>query len=132
MGIQDIVTAIDKKGSFREVGYEEFAPEDQWAHEVAKDLKETKMRQLRKVFKQIKNIDKKIKGRGKDEPLNESIIFYILPQVAYAVGRELVTEEFYRLVKTIIGKDATTTKLKTVADYHRFTEFMTAVLAYSK
>ncbi|AEB09562.1 type III-A CRISPR-associated protein Csm2 [Desulfobacca acetoxidans] len=130
MDVKKIIDEIKEKNQFSQITIEEFAPEEGWANSIAKELKD-KRRQLRKVFAQIKDIEKKIKKMNEQDELNEPKIFLILPQVAYARGRNLIPVDFYNLIKIIIGTKGKGTKLKKVEDFRRFTDFMTAVVAYS-
>jgi CRISPR-associated protein Csm2 len=129
--IQKEINKIESLKSFAQFEYEEFAPENKVAHLLAKLTEETKMRQLRKVFAEIKNIEKKVKGRSKTEEIEARETIRLLPQLAYASGRDLIHREFYKFLKLVIGTNSETTKLKTVADFQTFVDFMTAVVAYS-
>ena len=90
-----------------------------------------KTAQLRKVFHELKRIQTDQRGTNEADVFKDSKIYLLIPQLAYARARGLITENFYELIKVIIG-DKLTTKLKTVGDYHRFMDFMTAIVAYQK
>ena len=52
----------------------------------------------------------------------------LIPELAYAQGRGLIPDDFYRLMKASLSSQ----KLQTVKDFRLLTEFLTAVLAYHK
>ncbi|MGB5156453.1 type III-A CRISPR-associated protein Csm2 [Desulfobacterium sp. N47] len=130
--MDEIIQAIKAKTSFKEVSITAFAPSDQWSDQIAKKLGDKmKTTQLRKFFTSIKLMEQKTKGKDKTEIFNDTSLYMLLPYLAYAQARKLVTLEFYKLVKVIIG-DGTNGKIKTVEDFQRFVEFMTAIVAYHK
>lgn len=132
--IEEIITNYLPSKTFSEIDVDLFAPDGKWASEIAKCLgKKMKINQLRKVFGEIKRIEVTLKRRGKkeDDPFEDPRIFLLIPQLAYAKARDLISKDFYELLKIIIG-DSKTTKIKTVGDYKRFVEFMTAIVAYHK
>lgn len=93
-----------------------------------------KPNQLRKVFHELKRMELETRQKGKkdsSDPFENQRIYLLIPQLAYAKARELIQEDFYTLMKLIIG-DSKTTKVKSIADYRRFVEFMTAIVAYHK
>ncbi len=92
-----------------------------------------KVNQLRKVFSELKNIELVLKRQGKkdSDDFNDPRLSLLIPQLAYAKARKLIREDFYELMKVVIG-DKKTTKIKKVGDYRRFVEFMTAIVAYHK
>lgn len=133
---KNIIEELEKKGSFSELlRIEDFAEEgkvaDQLAREFRKSLKPT---QLRRIFHAIKEVERNLKEVKKDHDKkeltsqNRSRIFRLLPELAYARGRLLIPQTFYRLMRISLG----TEKLKTVKDLRVFIEFLTAILAYHK
>jgi CRISPR type III-A-associated protein Csm2 len=52
----------------------------------------------------------------------------IMPELAYARGRKLIPNKFYRIMKACLRNQS----LVTVGDFRLFLEFLTAVLAYHK
>lgn len=84
--------------------------------------------QLRKIFTQLKNIEKKLDEKQKlDENLTNEILL-LMPQIAYTRGRELISESFYNLLKECISSN----KIMDKEDFKRFVKFYEAVIAYSK
>ncbi|HHW70294.1 MAG TPA: type III-A CRISPR-associated protein Csm2 [Clostridiales bacterium] len=131
--IQDLISEIRNANSLKEVFTpEEYALPDGWAHKTAKRLSKQAMNsnQLRKIFTQLKSIEEKI-DRNKNNELTDAQIneiLLIMPQIAYAKGRDLIPWEFYDLMKECI----TPKKLKDKDDFKSFVNFYTAVVAYSK
>lgn len=127
-----ITENIRAAASFKEIPVERFAPSGSWAEAIAEKLKnDMKTTQLRKVFTSIKSMEQKTKGKNGDDPFDDPAIFMLVPHLAYAKGRKLITGDFYDLIKTIIG-DGKSGKIKTVNDFRRFVDFMTAIVAYHK
>ncbi len=107
----------------------EFAEEGGYADTLAREFgKELKSSQLRKVFGALKQVDIRAKSEPADKPLERSEINRLIPELAYAFGRDLVPEGFYDLMKMCLSQ----TKMQTVGDFRRMMEFLTAVLAYHK
>lgn len=130
--MQGIIQSIRQKGSFKEISVMEFAPADRWADTIARSLGEKmKTTQLRKVFTTIKLIEQRVKIRKKESPLDEPMLYMLMPHLAYAKARKLINDDFYNLIKEILG-DGQSGKLKTAEDFLRFSEFMTAIVAYHK
>ena len=55
-------------------------------------------------------------------------LFKVLPQIAYAAGRNVCPKDFYYLMETCISEKA----LETKKDIEALIDFLTAVVAYSK
>lgn len=96
-------------------------------------MEKLKPTQLRKVFNPIKQIGRQLNVAGlkSSDPIptdQRSSILMLLPPLAYARGRDLIPEEFYQLLVVCLDSN----KLKTVADFNRLDEFLTAILAYHK
>ena len=128
--MQQISSAIKAKGSFGDVAVIEFAPPEKWADTIAKD-QDMKTTQLRKVFTSIKQIELRVKGEDDEKDFNDSSLFMLVPHLAYAKARGFIKADFYELIKTIIG-NGQNGKIKKVKDFRRFSEFMTAIVAYHK
>ncbi len=131
--MKEIIEAINQKKSFSEVSVTEFAPPGKWADTIARDHlgKEMKTTQLRKVFTAIKQMEQKVKIIKEDSPFTDPSLFMMVPQMAYAKARGFIKNEFYEMIKSIVG-DGRSGKIKTVKDFKRFSEFMTAIVAYHK
>ncbi|MDZ7379261.1 MAG: type III-A CRISPR-associated protein Csm2 [candidate division KSB1 bacterium] len=111
---------------------EDFAEPGKLAEGLVKQYKDDlKAAQLRRFFHTIKNIERRMRGRSEDAPLtgeDREDVLRLLPELAYARGRNLIPGNFYELMKTCLGSE----KLKTVKDFRRLAAFLTAILAYHK
>lgn len=131
--MQKVIEGIKGKKTFSEVTIKEFAPAGKWADTVAGGMKKMKTAQLRKLFTSIKQIERKVQGKEDAAPFEGAEIYMLVPHLAYAKARDLITGDFFDLIKTIIGNgDKENGKIDTVGDFRRFVEFMTAVVAYQK
>lgn len=129
--IREIFDVLRNK-TFCQIEVEDFAPDGKWAYNIAEFLgRDMKVTQLRKVFNTLKQMEVELKGKKKEDSFNNPKLYMLLPQLAYARARGLIESDFYTLLKEIIG-DKETTKIKTVGDFLRFVEFMTAIVAYHK
>lgn len=79
--------------------------------------------QLGKYFQLISNVLLIDKLEEQKEQL-----FKVLPQIAYAAGRNVCPKDFYYLMETCISEKA----LETKKDIEALIDFLTAVVAYSK
>ncbi len=130
--MKEIIEKINEEGSFSRIRVTEFAPPGKWAEKIAENLGDKmKTTQLRKVFTAIKQIDLRVKGKQDEEKFNDPSLFMLVPQLAYAKARGFIKPDFYELLKNIIG-DGQSGKIRTVGDFKRFSEFMTAIVAYHK
>jgi CRISPR-associated protein Csm2 len=114
---------------------EEFAGENKLADQLASEFAEIrpplKPTQLRKVFHAIKTIERSFKGDEAGSPLepqDKVAIRLLVPELAYARGRDLIPQKFYDLMRRCLGEQ----KLRTVGDVRRLAQFLTALLAYHK
>jgi len=104
---------------------------DKIAEEIANTKEEMKVTQLRKLFTKIKNIQNKIKT---NEDVNKyaNEIAFILPELAYARGRRLITEDFYVLIKSCLLNNQNQIRLASKLEFDNFVKFLEAILAYYK
>lgn len=111
---------------------EDFAEPDTLAEALAKAYKgKLKATQLRRFFHTLKDIERGTHGRREDESLPAEIrhqLLPIMPELAYARGRDLIPDDFYRLLRACL----TVQKLPTVGDLRLLVNFLTAILAYHK
>ncbi|MEW6616518.1 MAG: type III-A CRISPR-associated protein Csm2 [Thermodesulfobacteriota bacterium] len=126
--ITEVINKIRELKTFSVIDPEFFAKENGAAHIVAKDVrKKMKVTQLRKFFGHIKKIQTKYKGKTTDK-VDKSDLFLLMPELAYALGRELISKDFYELMKISLSPE----KISTVKDFNCFVNFLSAVLAYHK
>lgn len=123
----------DNSKTFKDVSAKDFAPPGKWAETVAKEQvgREMKTTQLRKIFTSIKQMELKAKAKNAGAAFEDPAIFMLIPHLAYAKARGFIKADFFTLIKSIIG-DGSSGKIKTVEDFQRFVEFMTAIVAYHK
>lgn len=114
---------------FKEIKPVEYTIPGGFAEQLARNERKMKTAQLRKFFTKVKNIEKGLKGKkGELDGATKDELYLIIPELAYAVGREeLVTRRFFNIVTTII-KD----KLNSIDDFRNFSRFITALVAYKK
>lgn len=129
MNINDVKKKIEEIKTFSELDPAFYAPEGKAAHVVALNVKNTmKVTQLRKFFGHIKQIEAKIKGKKNEETFDPTHLYILMPELAYALGRNLISQDFYELMKICLSPK----KIKTIGDFRRFVEFFSAILAYHK
>jgi CRISPR-associated protein Csm2 len=111
---------------------DEFAGDDQVAAYIAQHYKDDlKPNQTRRIFHTFKKIDRKTRREKGEAVLSQedrTRLTLLAPEMAYAVGRELIPRDFYDVLSLCLQKD----KLKTVKDLRRLVQFLSAILAYQK
>jgi CRISPR-associated protein Csm2 len=111
---------------------EKFCREDGDAHQTAKKfLEKHKVAQIRKVFGVIKEIHRELRSSKPEDKIpatTKNKLLLVVPQLAYAYGRDLIPKEFYTEMKGYLSDDS----LVTVEDFDVLVEYLTAVLAYQK
>lgn len=109
---------------------------DSLVQEFSKQKKDLKPTQLRKVFHELKAIQRDIRREIKAQE-DESLPFddrfrrrvvRLMPTMAYATGRGLIPRDFYELMKMCLSSE----KLKTYKDFLRTADFTEAIMAYHK
>lgn len=127
--IDNVKQHIQSLKTFSTIGPEFYAKENGAAHIIAKDVREKmKVTQLRKFFGHIKQIQAKYKGKKDDDKVEKGELYLLMPELAYALGRNLISKNFYELMKTSLNSE----KIPTVKDFNCFVDFLSAVLAYHK
>jgi len=126
--INEIKQQIQKLPSMSELKAEDYADEGKLAEQlviaVGKDLKPT---QLRKIFHHVKDLQKEL-NNDPDKKFDRSKVALIMPALAYAVGRGLIPNDFYEVMKMVFGAE----KCKTREDFITAANFLEAVMAYHK
>lgn len=138
----ELVSKI-KNGQIESLDKTKFLPSDYaipngYADKIAKEIadakEEMKVTQLRKVFNEIKRIQGLIKTED-DLKKQHQNIFLILPELAYARGRKLITSDFYDLLKECLTKEVNNKRnirLSSKGEFDNFVKFLEAILAYYK
>jgi CRISPR-associated protein Csm2 len=119
---------------------EDYAPQEGYADKIAEEIykskEKMKVTQLRKVFSNLKTIytnAKKKKSPNFEE--QRDAIFLLSPELAYAKGRKLITDDFYKLMKACLFKTQnkkTSCRIATLDEFENFMKFFEAILAYYK
>lgn len=138
--IREVKEKIDSLTTMSELDPIVFCQEDGIAdsliQEFNKQRKELKPTQLRKVFHELKAIQRdvlrEIKGeedkkQSFDKPFRKRVM-KLMPTMAYATGRGLIPRDFYEVMKMCLEPE----KLKTYEDFLRVSEFIEAIMAYHK
>ncbi len=135
--IENITNEIKKSSNLSQILKPQiFAPPGGWADKITKQLKEQhkknkkipelKTSQLRKIFAEVKDIcEKRIKGIKDDN----TELYLLYPKLAYAQGRDLMPENFYKLIIACLDKLKNSSNKE---DFKAFKEFITAIVAYNK
>lgn len=126
--IQDVTRHLEGLRSLADLKVEDFAPEGKIADIIAQRRGDMKFTQIRKFFGEIKRIEKKNRNKRLDESVDKTDIFLLLPELAYGFGRKVISREFYEVMKTCLTGE----RIKTVADFRRFVDLLTAIVAYYK
>jgi CRISPR-associated protein Csm2 len=131
--VNELKQQLRKPGTLVEVLRPDgFADEGQVAATIAREhKKDLKPNQTRRIFHTFKEIDRGARRLDPEEALSEEDrmrLTMLSPELAYAVGRDLIPREFYEVLKLCLQKD----KLQTVGDLRRLVSFLSAILAYQK
>lgn len=132
----NIVDKLDQQGTLTTLlPIEEFAEPEKLADQLADEFRTSRPTlqptQLRKVFHAIKAIERRFKGHDDSKQLDRKDkvdIRLLVPELAYARGRDLIPQKFYDLMRRCLSDQ----KLLTVGDFRRLAELLTALLAYHK
>jgi CRISPR-associated protein Csm2 len=129
----NILNELDKQGTLTTLlPIEELSEPEQLADQLAGEFRASlKPTQLRKVFHAIKAIERRFKGEDDDKQLDSDdklAIRLLLPELAYARGRDLIPQKFYELMRRCLSEK----KVQTVGDFRRLAQLLTALLAYHK
>ena len=128
--MKDVKEYLENLETLSRLKPEDYALETGMADTIASKSKEDmKFTQIRKFFGHIKKIEvTEIKGKKDTDTIEKNKLYLLLPELAYGVGRKVVNKEFYDVMKICLSGN----KMKTVADFRRFIELLTAVIAYHK
>jgi len=126
----EFIKKLKEMKSLEELDIEEIARKDGWAEKLAEEWKEMKTHQLRRVFDEIKDIERKLKTESWDRI--KPRFYMIRPYVAFAMNRNLVPKDFFKvidrcMVKIDVGDEETKKR-----NYGRFVKLLEAIVAYHK
>jgi len=127
--IIDVKKHLEGLKSLSELKSEDYALEGGIAETIARQKGDMKFTQLRKFFGHIKKLEStEIKGKKGSDKIDPTKLFLLMPELAYGVGRGVISEEFYDVMKICLSGQ----KIKTVGDFKQFIQLLTAVIAYNK
>lgn len=130
---QNIRTELERNEPLSSILHiEDFAEPDKLADQLARDYGDRlKPTQLRRFFHAIKGVERNLRLLTDEQPLPEDIrrqLLPLMPELAYARGRNLIPEDFYHLLKACLDSR----RLRTVGDLRLLAQFLKAILAYHK
>lgn len=127
--IQEIVTRINGLSNFSDLPTKDFAKEGGYADLLARKWRNSlKTSQLRKFFAAIKDLAKEDSW-----PSIEDRFHLLLPQMAYAKGRDLIPGGFLTIMKSCMKKvDVGADDEKRVENYKTMVKFVESIVAYHK
>lgn len=128
--VRQRIEALPSMSALEPTDYcEENGLADSLAQEFVKKEKELKATQLRRVFDELKLIQREVEREADPQKaFDRTRLVKLMPILAYASGRGLIPRDFYELMKTCLGAG----KLKTNEDFLCTAHFVTAILAYHK
>jgi len=136
-GIKDVIDKIKKMSDLNSNNLkpEDYAVPGGDADIVAKAIRKVKTAQIRKFFNKLKNLHQQAKrGRKIDEVKIE--ILKLMPELAYAKGRNVITDDFYKLMKACLLKEGEGNKqqckINSFPEFDNFMSFLEAIVAYHK
>ena len=128
--IKEVIQKINSLQSLNQLDVKEIAKEGGYAEQVAKSLKDLKTTQLRKLFGEIKENERKL--NEKDWKDIEADFYMIRPNLAYAKARRLVPDDFFKLMSVCMSKVDSGSDEQKKENYRRFVQFLEAIVAYHK
>lgn len=111
-----------------------YAVPDGWAHKIALDSRKVKTAQLRKFFNEIKRLHQQAKP-AKDMNKIEIELIKLIPELIFAKGRDVITDDFYNLLEVCILKDENgkkTCRFIEYEEFENFVSFLESIVAYHK
>ena len=124
--IVEVTKKINKLNSLKEYNVDDFVRFDGDVDILTRQLKndDIKTTQLRKLFAAVKEINLETKTKNWNELKVK--FFLLMPKLAYAKGRKLISEDFYNLLESAMNK------VQSKEDFNRFVEFLEAIVAFYK
>ena len=123
--MQQIFHDIEQLPSMSALPPEQFAEDEGLAESFIYHNHDLKPNQLRRVFHHVKDLQRELAQGG---TFDRSQVAMIMPLLAYGVGRGLIPENFYKLMKLCFGS----AKCRTQADFDTAANFLEAIMAYHK
>lgn len=127
--IDDVKEHLEQLNVLSALKPEDYALEGGIADKIAGEKGDMKFTQIRKFFGYIKKIETSdLKGKKDNDIFDLAKLYMLMPELAYGFGRGVISKDFYDVMKICLGSS----KIKKVADFKRFIELLTAVIAYNK
>ena len=124
--IVEVTKKINKLNSLKEYNVDDFVRFDGDVDILTRQLKNDDIisTHLRKFFAAVKEINLETKTKNWNELKVK--FFLLMPKLAYAKGRKLISEDFYNLLESAMNK------VQSKEDFNRFVEFLEAIVAFYK
>jgi len=130
--IDVVMRRLEALDNLSQLSEKEIAEEGGLAEEIAKarEMKDLKPTQLRKLFDKIKANERELKDKGWSAV--EADFYLIRPKLAYAKARKLVPDKFFKLMDLSMKKVDRGDDEEKKENYGRFVQFLEAIVAYHK
>jgi len=129
--VDKIIKEIDKLQMLNQLKTKDFADENGFADKVAQKIRGTKTAQLYKFFASIRKMQKGLKQTHEWNGI-EGAFYLLKPQIAYAKGRELIQNEFYRILMALFSKVDVGTNDEKIENFNKMVQFLEAIVAFHK
>ncbi|MCS7250738.1 MAG: type III-A CRISPR-associated protein Csm2 [candidate division WOR-3 bacterium] len=134
--IQEITERIKNMPDLTEENLkpEDYAVPNGFAHHIARESKKIKTAQLRKFFNEIKRLQRETKS-SRDIGKVKMELIKMIPELVFATGRELITNDFYNLLEACILKEEKgkmVCRFEKYEEFENFVSFLEAIVAYYK
>ena len=132
--LEDVQNKINGLKSLKYYEIEDFVKFDGDADKLTAELKsdDIKTSQLRKFFAAVKEIEMYVKEKGDWDEKAKMDFYLLMPKLAYAKGRKVISEDFFNLMKISMEKVGSGDKKDTLDDFLRFVQFLEAIVAFFK
>lgn len=133
--LERVQEKIKNLNSLKDYDIEDFVKFGTDADKITKELgkEDIKTSQLRKFFAAVKEIELYVKSNGDKWDEKAKMKFYLLmPKIAYAKGRKVISEDFYNLMEVTMSKVGSGNEEDTLEDFKRFVQFLESIVAYYK
>ena len=129
--IDSIISRIQSMNSMSEYSPKTFADIGGDADKIAKSVEDLKTTQLRKFFDELKQLELQLNEDGSTWSDVERKFYMMKPMLAYAKGRKLIPDNFFKLMTVCMKKiDVQGTEQK--ENYNVFVKFVESIVAYHK
>lgn len=134
MALEEVKNKIKGLKSLKYYEIEEFVKFDGDADEITKELgnNDIKTSQLRKFFAAVKEIEMYVKDNKIWDDKAKMDFYLLMPKLAYANGRDVISARFFELMKVTMEKVGSGDEKDTLDDFLRFVQFLEAIVAFFK